>query len=51
MRNHPELRNKNKYVKTLAKFLLASEVREIRHNPNQEENPNDNNRKMCYMFK
>ena len=45
MRNHPELRNKDKDVKTIAKFLPVSEVREIRHNPNQGQNPNENNRK------
>ena len=45
MRNHPELRNKDKDVKTIAKFLPVSEVKEIRHNPNQGQNPNENNRK------
>ena len=45
IRNNPDLRNKDKDVKTIIKFLPVSEVKEIRNNPNQGNNQNDNNRK------
>ena len=45
IRNNPELRNKDKDVKTIVKFLPVSEVKEIRNNPNPGNNEKDNNRK------
>ena len=44
IRNHPELKNKNKDIKTIIKFLPVSEIKEIRRNENQE-NRNDNSGK------
>ena len=43
VRNHPELRKKNKDVETIIKFLPISIVKEIRENGNN--NNNENNRK------
>jgi len=47
IRNNPELRNKDKDVKTIVKFLPVSEVKEIRNNPNPGNigDNSDNNRK------
>ena len=45
IRNHPELRYKNKDLKTIIKFLPVSEIKEIRNNPNGGQNQNNNNRK------
>ena len=45
IRNHPELRFKDKDIKTIIKFLPVSEIREIRNNPNGGDNQNNNNRK------
>ena len=44
IRSHPELRSKDRDVKTIIKFLPVSEVKEIRRNPNQDQNPNNNSK-------
>ena len=44
VRNHPELRKKNKDIETILKFLPISIVREIKENGNNNDN-NNNNRK------
>ena len=44
MRAHPELKYKDKDVKTIIKFLPVSEVKEIRRNPNDNQNPNNNSK-------
>ena len=41
MREHPELKYKDKDVKTIIKFLPVSEVKEIRRN---DQNPNNNSK-------
>ena len=45
IRNNPDLRNKDKDIQTIIKFLPVSEVKEIRNNGNQGNDQNDNNRK------
>ena len=45
IRNNPQLRNKDKDLKTIVKFLPVSEVKEIRNNPNPGGNQDNNNRK------
>ena len=44
VRNHPELRKKNKDIETILKFLPISIVKEIKENGNNDDN-NNNNRK------
>ena len=44
IRSHPELRSKDRDVKTIIKILPVSEVKEIRRNPNQDQNPNNNSK-------
>ena len=45
IRNNPDLRNKDKDIQIIIKFLPVSEVKEIRNNGNQGNDQNDNNRK------
>ena len=45
IRSHPELRNKDRDITTIIRFLPVSEVKDINNNANQGNDPSGNNRK------